>query len=239
MPLGPSQDHVGPLASTVEDAALLYAGMAGVSTGQLEGASVQGLRIGLPENYFWEELEPDVRFTVRGAVQVIAALGALPREMRVPDIGALMDVARVTLLCEAAATLSIYNPAELGDDVRARVGEGQRITAVEYLHSQDRRRELAREFAGLWRDLDLLMMPTTPMTAYAIEADVDLRPATTRLTRPFNLLGWPAISLPCGVSSVGLPIGVQLVAAPGDEDVLFRAAAAIEAGVRIPIKKRK
>ena len=75
------------------------------------------------------------------------------------------------------------------------------------------------------------MMPTTPIVAFPIDTKVDHRPETTRLTRPFNLLGWPALSLPCGVSAEGLPIGVQLVAAPGGEDVLFRAGAAIEAAL--------
>jgi aspartyl-tRNA(Asn)/glutamyl-tRNA(Gln) amidotransferase subunit A len=237
MPLGPSQDHVGPIAANIADTALLYAAMAGVVVNAEPG--VHGLRIGLPENYFWENLAPEVRFGVRGAVQVIGALGALPREVRVPDVAPLMEVARITLLFEAAASFGGFDPNLLGDDVRARVEEGRRISAEEYQRAQELRAELAREFALLWRDLDLLVTPTTPMTAFPIEGSEDLRPEATRLTRPFNLLGWPALSLPCGVSSEGLPIGVQLVAAPGNEDVLFRAGAAIEAGVKIPIKKRQ
>ncbi len=238
MPLGPSQDHVGPMASTVEDTALLYRVMAGVigSTDK----SVDGLRIGLPENYFWEDLAPDVRFLCRGAVQIIGALGAKPREIRVPDVNPLMDVARTTLLYEGARTLRKHSTREedFGADVWALLEQGMKISDGEFQKSQVRRAELSAHFAKLWDDLDLLMMPTTPITAFPIDTKEDLRPQTTRLTRPFNLLGWPALSLPCGASSEGLPVGIQLVAAPGKEHLLLRAGEAIEAGVKIPIKKR-
>lgn len=230
MPLGFSQDHVGPMAGTVADAALLFGAMAGVATASLDGAPVADLRIGIPENYFWENLAPEVRLAARGAVQAIAALGAKPREIRVPDVEPLMDIANVTLLCEAAAALGALSssPGDFGADVWALIEKGRAIPAVDYINAQTRRRELSVQFNLLWRDLDLLMMPTTPFVAFPIDAQENLRPQTTRFTRPFNLLGWPALSLPCGKSPEGLPIGVQLVAAPGGEDVLFRAAAAIE-----------
>ncbi|MFM2123572.1 MAG: hypothetical protein RL328_23 [Acidobacteriota bacterium] len=238
MPLGPSQDHVGPMASTVADTALLYRVMGG-GFGSSE-TSVDGLRIGLPENYFWEDLAPEVRFLCRGAVQVIAAVGAKPREMFTPDVAPLMEVARTTLLYEAARTLRQHSTREedFGADVWALLELGMQISEGEFRKSQTRRAELAKQFGKLWEDLDLLMMPTTPIVAFPIDTKEDLRPQTTRLTRPFNLLGWPAISLPCGASADGLPVGVQLVAAPGKEHLLFRAAQAIEEGVKIPIKKR-
>jgi aspartyl-tRNA(Asn)/glutamyl-tRNA(Gln) amidotransferase subunit A len=232
MALGPSQDHVGPMAGNVADTAILYAAMAGVVV-NMDGG-VGGLRIGIPENYFWDNLAPEVRFWARGAVQVIAALGAQVREVRVPDVEPLMDVARVTLLCELAAALGQHSSREqdFGADVWALMEQGRDFSAVQYLEAQAERQELSKEFAGVWADLDCLMMPTTPIVAFPIETNVDHRPETTRLTRPFNLLGWPAMSLPCGVSKERLPIGVQLVAAPGREDVLFRVAEALEVGLR-------
>lgn len=233
MPLGFSQDHVGPMAMTVTDIALLFAEMAGIAVTTLENVSVADLRIGIPENYFWENLTPEVRFAARGAVQAIAALGAKPREIRVPDVEPLMDIARITLLCEAAVHLAGLSSQkeDFGSDVWALLEQGRAISATEHLNAQTRRRELAAQFDLLWRDLDLLMMPTTPFVAFPIETKEDLRPQTTRFTRPFNLLGWPALSLPCGFSPEGLPIGVQLVAAPGGEDILFRAGAAIESAL--------
>ncbi len=175
-----------------------------------------------------------MRFWARGAVQVIAALGAKVREVRVPDVGPLMEIARVMLLCEAAAGLGRHSSREkdFGADVWALMEQGRDFSAVQYLEAQTRRTELAEEFGEIWADLDCLMMPTTPNVAFPIQAKEDHRPETTRLTRPFNLLGWPAISLPCGASKEELPIGVQLVAANGREDVLFRAAGALEEGLK-------
>jgi len=240
MALGPTQDHVGPLTRTVADAALLFGVMAGVAQCSVEG-SVEGLRIGVPENYFWDNLAPDVRFWARGAVQVIGALRAKPREVLVPDVAPLMQIARVTLLCELASTIGQHSSRkrDYGEDVWALIEQGKAFSAVDYLNAQATRHALAQAFAQLWTGLDLLMMPTTPITAFPIDTKDDLRPETTRLTRPFNLLGWPALSLPCGVSSEGMPIGVQLVAAPGREDILFRAGAAIETALKLnPMPKR-
>jgi aspartyl-tRNA(Asn)/glutamyl-tRNA(Gln) amidotransferase subunit A len=231
MPLGFSQDHIGPMAQTVGDAALLFEVMSGTT---ITPRPIAGLRIGLPENYFWEDLAPEVRYAARDAVQIIAALGAKPREINVPDVEPLMEIARTTLLCEAAAELGALSSSrdDFGADVWALIEKGRAIPAVEYLDAQKHRRELANQFSFLWRDLDLLMMPTTPFVAFLIDGTEDLRPQATRLTRPFNLLGWPAMSLPCGNSPEGLPIGVQLVAAPGREGILFRAGTAIETGLR-------
>jgi aspartyl-tRNA(Asn)/glutamyl-tRNA(Gln) amidotransferase subunit A len=238
MPLGPSQDHVGPLAGNVADTALLYGAMAGVVVGRI-GGDVSDIRMGVPENYFWGNLNPDVRFWARGAVQVIAALGAKIREVRVPEVEPLMDIARVLLLCEAAAGLGRHSAREqdFGADVWALMEQGRDFSAVQYLEAQAARQDLTAEFDEVWADLDCLIMPTTPNLAFPIDTKVDHRPETTRLTRPFNLLGWPAISLPCGTSKEGLPIGVQLVAGPGREDVLFRAAGALEEGLlrKLPV----
>jgi aspartyl-tRNA(Asn)/glutamyl-tRNA(Gln) amidotransferase subunit A len=95
---------------------------------------------------------------------------------------------------------------------------------------------LARDFAKIWMHLDCLMTPATPMTAPKIgEMSVafgslheDVRSAATRLARPFNVLGWPALAMPCGFSSEGLPIGLQLIAPPRQEDTLLQAGAALE-----------
>jgi aspartyl-tRNA(Asn)/glutamyl-tRNA(Gln) amidotransferase subunit A len=238
MALGQTQDHMGPMAATVADAARLYEAMAGVLV-NLEGG-VDELRVGVPENGLWDNLEPDVRFYCRGAVQVIGAVGAKPREIRVPDAAELLQVAGLTLLYEGARELGRHSSRakDFGEDVWDRIEQGRRITDEMYVKAQVRRAELNREWGALWSEVDLLMLPATPLVAFRIDEPRDLRPETTRLTRPFNLLGWPAVSLPCGLSGEGLPVGIQLVAAPGKEELLLRAAAALEAGVKIPIKKR-
>lgn len=218
MPLGPSQDHVGPMANSVEDVALAFAAMGG-RTGPYRGGE---LRIGVPVNYFYDGLDARVRSAVERAAQ-----DAGGREVRLPDVEALMEIARVTLLSEAAATWGRYakNPEDFGADVWALFEKGRMVTAVEYLDAQRRRRRLAREFAKVWDEVDCLLTPATPFPAFPIEHSADLRPAATRLTRPFNLLGWPALALPCGATKAGLPLGLQLIAAPGREDVLFEVGA--------------
>jgi aspartyl-tRNA(Asn)/glutamyl-tRNA(Gln) amidotransferase subunit A len=228
MALGPSQDHVGPLAASVADCALLYGVMAGAPVAEIR-PSVEGLRVGLPENYFWEDLDPGVRLAARGAVQAVAALGAKPREVRIPEAAEWNDLARRILLYEASRTLATHSRRreDFGSDVWALLEQGWKITEAEFARDQERRRELAQAAGRLWEEFDLLLFPTTPMVAYPMETKKDLRPRATRLTRPFNLLGWPALSLPCGFAE-GLPVGVQLVAAPGNEELLFRAGAAIE-----------
>lgn len=233
MALGPTQDHVGPLTRCIADAVTMLTVMAGEP--EAEAPALDQIRIGIPENYFWDNLAPEVRFHARGAVQVIAALGAKVREVRVPDVAPLMEVARVTLLCELATAIGEHSPHEkdYGADVWALIEQGRRFSAADYQAAQSARASMALEFSRLWTDLDCLMMPTTPITAFRIDAPTDMRPETTRLTRPFNLLGWPALSLPCGFSAEGLPIGVQLVAAPGREGVLFRAGAAIEQALQL------
>jgi Asp-tRNA(Asn)/Glu-tRNA(Gln) amidotransferase A subunit family amidase len=217
--------------------------MAGVRV-NLEGG-VNELRVGVPENGLWDNLEPDVRFYCRGAVQVIGAVGARPREVRVPDPAELLQVAGLTLLYEGARELGRHSSRkeDFGEDVWDRIEKGRAVSDAAYVAAQVRRAELACEWGALWGELDLLMLPATPLVAFRIDEPRDLRPETTRLTRPFNLLGWPAVSVPCGMSATGssddgLPVGVQLVAAPGNEEMLLRAAAVLEAGVKIPIKKR-
>jgi aspartyl-tRNA(Asn)/glutamyl-tRNA(Gln) amidotransferase subunit A len=135
----------------------------------------------------------------------------------------LMEIARVTLLSEAAEALGQYakNPSDFGADVWALLEKGRAVTAAEYLSAQRRRKKLAREFVKIWNEVDCLLTPATPFPAFPIEHNADLRPAATRLTRPFNLLGWPALAIPCGMTKGGLPIGLQLVAAAGRENVLF------------------
>ncbi len=232
-PLGPSQDHVGPMTASVRDAAIAFTAMGGMFQPHGEGP----IRIGVPANYFFDRLEPDVRSSIRNAVQVAAGIGFELREVRLPDVDALMDIARITLLSEAAAMLGRFSsrPTDFGDDVWALIEKGRAIPAPVYLEAQLRRRKLARAFARMWEECDALLMATTPLVAFPIEhglitlggVEEDPRAATTRCTRPFNLLGWPALSIPCGRSGA-LPIGLQLVAAAGREDVLFGVGALLE-----------
>jgi aspartyl-tRNA(Asn)/glutamyl-tRNA(Gln) amidotransferase subunit A len=171
-------------------------------------------------------------------------------EIRLPDVEALNAVGRIAQLSEVSALLARYldRRDEIGRDILVLVEQGRLIPAIDYLNAQRVRTVLARDFSRIWKNLDCLMTPATPMTAPKIgEMTVafgsfteDVRNAATRLTRPFNVLGWPALALPCGFSDAGMPIGLQVVAPPQQEDTLLQAGAALEdafgiAGRRPPL----
>jgi aspartyl-tRNA(Asn)/glutamyl-tRNA(Gln) amidotransferase subunit A len=252
MPLGLTLDHAGVLAGTVRDVAIAFSLIAKHSSGYVpaEHADLHGMRIGVPENFFVERIAPDVMLSFRAAVQTAAALGAHVTEIRLPDVEALNVVGRIAQLSEVSALLARYldRRDEIGRDILVLVEQGRLIPAIDYLNAQRVRTVLARDFSRIWKNLDCLMTPATPMTAPKIgEMTVafgsfteDVRSAATRLTRPFSVLGWPALSLPCGCSGAGLPIGLQVVAPPQQEDSLLQAGAALEdafgiAGRRPPL----
>jgi aspartyl-tRNA(Asn)/glutamyl-tRNA(Gln) amidotransferase subunit A len=245
MPLGLTLDHAGLLAGTVNDVALAFKVIAKHSSGYVpashadhRGMSMGGMRIGVPENFFVERIAPDVMLSFRAAVQTAAALGAHVTEIKLPDCEALNVAGRLVQLAEVSALLARYldRRDEMGRDILVLVEQGRLIPAIDYLSAQRVRTVLARDFSNIWKHLDCLMTPATPMTAPKIgEMTVafgsfseDVRSAATRLTRPFNVLGWPALALPSGFSNGGLPIGLQLVGPPQQEDTLMQAGAALE-----------
>ena len=245
MPLGLTLDHAGVLAGAVRDVAVAFSLIAKHSSGYVPAghADLRGMRIGVPENFFVERIAPDVMLSFRAAVQTAAGLGAHVTEIKLPDAEALNVAGRVTQLAEVSALLARYlghgdkdRRGEIGRDILVLLEQGRLIPATDYLNAQRVRRVLARDFSKIWKHLDCLMTPATPMTAPKIgEMTVafgsfteDVRTAATRLTRPFNVLGWPALALPCGFTNAGLPIGLQVVAPPQQEDSLLQAGAALE-----------
>jgi aspartyl-tRNA(Asn)/glutamyl-tRNA(Gln) amidotransferase subunit A len=237
MPLAFTLDHVGPLARTVRDTAVSFHAMLG-RTADVPLPDVSGLRIGVPENFFFEHLDPQVTLAVRRAVQTLASLGARVEEVRLPDPATLNTTGRMIQLAEASTVWRRFHArrSEFGADVFALIQQGLLIPATDYLDAQRLRRILSREFSKIWTQVDCLLTPSTPVpapkqgaaTVWAGDVEEDTRIASTRLTRPFNVLGWPALSLPCGFSEAGLPIGVQLVAAPKREDTVLQVGAALE-----------
>jgi len=240
LPLGLTLDHVGPLTRTVRDAALAFSLIATHGSGYLPPAhaDLRGMRIGVPDNFFVDNIAPEVMLSFRAAVQTAAALGAHVTEVRLPDAGALNVVGRIVQLAEASGLFAGFldRRGDFGSDVLALVEQGRLIPGTDYVNAQRVRRLLTRDFSKIWMNLDCLMTPATPMTAPKIgETSIafgslseDVRSAATRLARPFNVLGWPALAVPCGFSSEGLPIGLQLVAPPRQEDTLLQAGAALE-----------
>jgi aspartyl-tRNA(Asn)/glutamyl-tRNA(Gln) amidotransferase subunit A len=238
-PLGLSLDHVGPLTRTVADLGLAFEAMLDDNV-RLRPApsSTQYIRIGLPQNFYFTQISNEVREAVQKAAQAAERLGARVIPVKVPDIDALNDVGRVILLAEASAVYQPYfsRRNDFGADVLALLDQGRLVPATDYINAQRIRKILVGEFRTLFSSIDCLLTPATPTTAPLIgqkevELDgemMDTRLATTRLVRGINVLGFPALSMPCGQSANGLPIGMQLIGRPFEEKLLLALGEALE-----------
>jgi aspartyl-tRNA(Asn)/glutamyl-tRNA(Gln) amidotransferase subunit A len=205
------------------------------------GDDLQGLRVGVPTDFFADpvEIDPGVLAAVQRAVQVMASLGTSVVEVSTPFLRHAPAAQFFTIATEASANhgqLLRTRGRELGLDVRRRLEIGEFITATQYVRAQQARRRLVRELADVFRQVDLLVMPSLPVGAPPIGAETvtiqgvrkRIQPTLTRFTSPFNLTGLPAISVPCGSDVDGLPVGLQMVGRPFDEATLLRAAYAYE-----------
>ncbi len=255
LPLDFSLDHMGPLTRSVRDAALVLEAIAGHDPRDdtssrhpvdpylpPEEPSLAGVRIGLPGNFYFERVAPAVAEAVRAAARLAEEAGATVLPVRVPDVAAMNQISRVILLAEAAAVIQPYfrRREDFGDDVRLLLEQGMLLSATDYIQAQRIRRAMRDEYRRIWREVDCLFTPTTPVAAPRLGQSTvewsdgveDLRLAATRFVRHFNMFGWPAISLPCGADPAGLPLGLQIVGPPFSEACLLRVAAALES--RLP-----
>jgi aspartyl-tRNA(Asn)/glutamyl-tRNA(Gln) amidotransferase subunit A len=258
LPLGFSQDHMGPLARSVRDAALALNAIAGhdpldptssrhpvVDYVPEEDCTMRGVRIGFPESFFFDHLDRDVESAVRGAVARAESLGAEIRPVRLPDMQALNAIARIVLLSEASAVAEPYpeDRSLYGADVRTLLDQGRLVPATDYINAQRLRRQIRHEFQQVWKEVDCLITPATPIPAPRVGdttvrlggREEDVRLAATRLVRGANALGYPALAVPCGLSASGLPVGMQIIGPAFEEALLLRIGAALEdGGVGIP-----
>ncbi|HXN46184.1 MAG TPA: amidase, partial [Bryobacteraceae bacterium] len=246
LPLSFSMDHAGPITSSVRDAGLMMNAIADPSSSGAPAedylpageGSLEGIRIGLPENFYFERVTPEARAAVERAAELAARQGARVVPVRVPDMDAVNTIGRLLLLAEAAAALTphLADRASLGDDVQALLDQGRLIPATDYVNAQRLRRLEQEKFRALWRQVDILFTPTVPMGAPKIgETTVeiegcqeDVRLASTRLVRGMDVLGLPALSLPCGLDANGMPLGLQVMAPELQERPLLRVAGNIE-----------
>ena len=258
LPLGYSLDHVGPLGRSVRDAALGLNVIAGhdpldptssrrpvVDYVPGPDCTIGRVRIGVPDSFFFDRLDGEVEAAVRGGLARAESLGAEIRPVRLPDMEALNAIARIILLSEASAVAEPYpqDRSLYGADVRALLDQGRLVPATDYINAQRLRRRIRREFDRVWKEVDCLITPATPIPAPRIGdttvrlggREEDVRLAATRLVRPVNALGYPALSLPCGLSAAGLPVGMQIIGPAFEEALVLRVGAALEdSGVGIP-----
>lgn len=249
-----SLDHAGPLTRTVEDAAVLLATLAGPDPDDPScqdlpvpdfsaslGESVSGLRLGVCQNHFFGRNQEDVETAVLAAIDDLAAAGADIRRFELPNLvyglGAILAIELSSSTAYHDVSLRAGLATGYQPDVRTLVEIGRLVTGPDYLKAEQFRRLLSQDFSRVFDELDAIVVPTTPLTAWvhgATTVEIGGRPesvlaASWRLTYPFNLTGLPAISLPCGFDRHGLPIGLQIVAKPFDEAMVLRVAHAYEA----------
>lgn len=238
-PLGVSLDHVGPMAQNVGDLRLALNAMSDHPTRRKPApASVGEIRVGLPENFYFDTVESSIKDAVCDAAHRAEKLGTRLITVRVPDIEALNTAGLVILLSEASAVhqTNLSRRDYFGADVLALLDQGSLIPAADYVNAQRQRKSLLAEFHALFRTIDCLFTPSTPITAPRIgQTEVTLdgakhntRILTTRFARGFNALGFPALSMPCGTSPEGLPIGLQMVARPFEENLLLALGEALD-----------
>ena len=254
MPLSPSFDHVGPIVRSVADAGLLLSAIAGRDpldpttspkpVQDYRGAlrkPIRKFRLGRPREHYWEKLDPEVRRAAETAVSAMEKRGAAVKEVSLPHLKESRDAATDISLAEAlhvheAAGYFPQRAAEYSEEVRQRIESGGKVPANRYLAGFDVRKRLLAELDMALQDVDAIVAPTVPVPAPLIGTEsvrvdgeeIDTRRVLVGHSRPANFTGLPAISIPCGFTREGLPIGMQLIGRAFDEATLLRIALSYE-----------
>ncbi|MCS7206710.1 MAG: amidase [Dehalococcoidia bacterium] len=251
-PLAWSLDHVGPMARTVEDLALLLSVIAGYDPVDPASAShpvpnyldgltrgVEGLVLGVLGGDTFGLMDTDVETAFATALHTLEGLGARIEEVTWEGAEALPGAHLTILMAEASAIHQRWvreRPLDYGEDVRLRLVAGMALPGTLYLKAHQVRRTAIQTVLSLLQKVDALLLPTCPVPAPPIGAErvtiagrsVDVRTALTRFVSPFNLTGLPALSVPCALSHEGLPIGLQIVGRPFEEATILRVGYALE-----------
>jgi len=244
VPLSWSMDHVGPMARTVADCALLLNTMAGHDpddptsvrsavpdfTDGLE-AGIRGIVLGVPRQHFYEGLDPDVDAALRGALRQLEALGARLEPVDLPLAPHVSAPAGILIMAEAyglhAADMR-KRAADYGARTRRRILSGACYTSGEYEEAVRVRVAWMRQIVAALEGVDAVVTPTLPHPAFPVETQLADPPDTSWGTRHFNMSGHPALTVPCGFTAAGLPVGMQLAGRYFDEASLFRIGHAYE-----------
>ena len=237
-------DHTGPMARTVEDCAYLLQPLAGHDP--LDPASsrapvpdyvaaltgdVRGVRIGVVRNYFFEGIDPEVERAFEEAMATLRRLGADVRDVRIPSLAATHSFLLI-MLAEAYAYHERdigAHPELYGEVLRERILAGALVSAGEYVQAQRIRSQIFADTTAVLGDVDVLATPTTPKpaTPFALAQDPEFGFPRSNMP-PFNITGQPTLALPCGFSSSGLPLSLQLAGRPFEEGLVLRVGHAYE-----------
>lgn len=246
VPLSWTLDHVGPLCRTVEDAALMLGVIAGYD--ELDPSSaetpvpdyrsafktqVSKLRFGIPQTPFFDRVDPEIAKAVGAAIEVLGKLASTVGEISLPSLGIPLDEIYTTVRGVEAYTYHAQWIAESPEKYQAptrqrMIENAAAVKTTAYAEARRQvnvlRRAIKKTFAGV----DLLITPTLPSPPVAIAQGANPTAVSIRNTSPFNVFGLPAISIPCGFTAAGLPIGLQIVGAPFAESTVLALAHAYE-----------
>ena len=250
--LAQSLDCVGPICRRVEDVAVMMNALAGYDDGDVHSAnhpvpdyteglgdSVSGMKAGLPRQHCFENLHPDVETGVAEAIETLTKLGVDVFELDLPSIPDAHGATLTILMAEVShfhQQRLAEHRTDYGLDVREMLENGQKFSAADYIAAVRSRERTRREFVHAFERVDFILTPTVPVPP-PLRSMIDtsdgsdsnrIRPRLTQNTRIFNLLGLPAISVPCGFTKEGLPVGLQIVGRWWAERELLQVAHAYE-----------
>jgi aspartyl-tRNA(Asn)/glutamyl-tRNA(Gln) amidotransferase subunit A len=249
VPLAETLDHTGPLARSVTDVCILFQAVEGKylkgtrapDHRKLRKSIPRRFRLGWPKEYFFDCMDPEVREAIDVAAKTLELLGGRIDDVSLPHLSESVEPSTNIAMAEATCYHESqgYFPAraaEYGEDVRKRLEMGRDVRAVDYLNAFVVKREIEKEFQNAFARVDAIVAPTLPIAAPRIgENEVmaggkkeTVRSALVRMNRPANLTGDPAISVPCGFTRAGLPIGLQLIGPRWSEQRLLAIALAYE-----------
>jgi aspartyl-tRNA(Asn)/glutamyl-tRNA(Gln) amidotransferase subunit A len=245
-PLSWNLDHVGPLTKCVKDAAIIlqvistYDPIDPASIKMLTGDylghlvdNIEGRKIALGVGEFIETSEPEILDTVRKTAKVFESFGCIVQEV---DVSWMREAALANTTMTRADGAAVHrerlkeHPDWFGEDIRRRLEDGAKTTSTEYSLARRTQAEVRKRCEQFFESYDFLITPTTPIAAPTIEGHdaVEQAGQLTRFTAPFNLAGLPALSLPCGFTQDGLPIGLQIVSRDGADAKVLNAGYAFE-----------
>ena len=254
-PLSWSLDHVGPITRTVEDNALMLNVLTGHDPEDPYSVDhpaedfvrylqrgLRGAGIGLPTSFYFDQVDEEVGVLVREAMEVFRSLGAQVREVEIPNLVDTLHAQRLILGAEAYAVHEerLENePEAFDEEVCERLMDGARPRAYRYANARRRGVLATDEFDHALQGVDVLLTPTLPIVATEIgqrevrigDNKESVRSALTRYTGPTDLTGHPSLSIPCGTTASGLPVGLQLIGRHFDEATLYRFGHAYEAAM--------
>ena len=239
VPLSPTLDHVGPIARSVEDAALVHAVLSGQDGGVARAVANARPRFRIPREYFFDLLDAQVVSAFDTACDRLRGAGAVIEDTIIPHVGDVPAIYVHIVLAEAAAyhanTLE-HRPDDYTANVRSRLEMGRYVLGEDYARALRGRDLIRREVDAALRHVDALLLPSVPITAPRIGASTvkiggaeePVRNVMLRCTQTFNISGHPAVSIPCGVNADGFPIGLQLVGHAGATSRLLETATVVE-----------